>query len=416
MGRFWFFIITAAVLILVSAGMPLPASAGTATFTPFASVRCEKDDNIVYAENDKRSDFITTVTGGAKIKNKTERLDFNIAGDLRRLIFDEYDALDTLDKYASFGFNYQLSQRWSFGGGGQWKHQAVRGDDEDDQGLPVLGNRVGKSANLDTRYIVSEISQVSFNVNAGQTKTYEADNDEDNRNGGLSFEYSHNLSRYIANTIGYIRLNYYYSYSQVDYPYSTYYYSHTDYQSDIYQMSVGFSKELTQLWQVYLHGGVGESRTKENVTTTIYSNSRSTEVKSDPSSWVATGGVNYTGQYLRAGLSLSHDLRAGSGTDGTVERSRVSFNMSYRVTDKFTLLLDASSYLNKSERKEDDEDDDLDTLNYTCHPHLRYRFLDDFNLSLGYRYSSTEDRIDDTVKARNIVYLEVKKNFTYDID
>jgi predicted porin len=105
---------------------------------------------------------------------------------------------------------------------------------------------------------------------------------------------------------------------------------------------------------------------------------------------------------------VSHGVRADSGTTGVVERTAVTLGVDRRLSENFSLTLAASGFLNRNERNTL-SDQDLLTLN--IQPGFRYSITDTLNLSGAYRYTNEEDRDIDQTRERNMVYLEIRKEF-----
>ncbi len=416
--RFFRAVLSGSIAFLFWWGTCIPVSGGPTKIAPYVSVRGESDDNILYSENNETSDMITIVSGGLLAQRKTERLDAKVDLKLKKHMYKEHDELDTLDKFLSLGADYRLTERISIGGSAKWKNDSLRGDDIEDTGILVLGDRESTDISLSGSYSLSEISMVSLSLDVDQTEIREKTEDEDSDTLTISLDYSRNLSRFLENTVGYVSLSYLTYASETVNPDTTYLFSidqTTDYDSEIWQVSVGGVKDITELWNVYLHAGFGYSTTQTTYTPRYtFGSGIPVKYDSDTFSGIFLAGINYSGLYIDTGFSLSHDMRAGSGTNGAVERTKASFDFTGRVSDKLRFVFNTSSYLNKNERTTGSED--LDELYFTFSPSLRYAFDDDIDLLFGYRYTSVEDRTDDTTRERSLVYLEIKKQFIHDID
>ncbi|MCG8614681.1 MAG: hypothetical protein MI802_00585, partial [Desulfobacterales bacterium] len=55
--------------------------------------------------------------------------------------------------------------------------------------------------------------------------------------------------------------------------------------------------------------------------------------------------------------------------------------------------------------------DDTDELTLNIQPGLRYKFDEDLVLRTGVRFTSVEDREDDTASERSLIFLTLKKEF-----
>jgi len=189
-----------------------------------------------------------------------------------------------------------------------------------------------------------------------------------------------------------------------------------EYTTDIFQFSTGFSKDITELYNIYCQVGASYSMTNEDLrirhtrtgTGALVSEEISPDQEDETFGGVISTGLKYDGLYYDMELHLSQDIQGASGTNGAVQRSSVAGNIDGKLTDNFTLTLDTSLYLNQNERK---NQEDIDELTFSIQPGFRYKFYHDFTLSGFYRFTSVEDRQDNTTSERNMVYVVIKKDF-----
>jgi hypothetical protein len=123
---------------------------------------------------------------------------------------------------------------------------------------------------------------------------------------------------------------------------------------------------------------------------------------------VISAGLKYDGLYYDMGISFSQDMRGASGTNGAVQRSSVAGNIYGKLTDSFFITLDASCYLNRNERQ---NQTDTDELTFNIQPGFRYEISKDFTFSGFYRFTSVDNRQDNTISERNLIYFLIKKEF-----
>ena len=87
------------------------ASADKRELDVFLGAREEYNDNIFFSYDDPVDDFITTLSGGLKFLNQTERTDLFLSGIVERLIYSSEKDLDSTDQYYKGRFGYKFTPR-----------------------------------------------------------------------------------------------------------------------------------------------------------------------------------------------------------------------------------------------------------------------------------------------------------------
>ncbi len=403
------------VLFLVIV-LPPAGSAGPDKILPYVSLKQEYSDNILFSSANEQEDFITTGTGGIVFSRKDERTDATLDAKLLRLFYQDNDQLDSTDGGILGNWKYKATERFGIGARAEYKEDSRRDRDTDTTGLILSGDRKSTDFSVSSDYLFSELSKGEVTGSYGTSKIDEINDDEDSDTISLNFTFTRNLSRTFANTTGLLNFSYLNYTSDVETIVpgvitTTYY---RDFTSDVFQLYGGFSKDITELYNVYVQAGVSYTdtteglRTKQSFTGLVLSDVRSADQSSDSLGGVLATGLNYDGLYYDVGLSVSHDVRGSVGTNGTAERSSVSLEIDGKLTDEFFLTFDTSFYLNRNERK---TLADLDELTFNLQPGFRYKFTDTLTLTGVYRYTSVENRQNDSTSERNLVYLMIKKDF-----
>ncbi|MCP4024206.1 MAG: hypothetical protein GY729_20360 [Desulfobacteraceae bacterium] len=400
--------------ILIAASVP--AAAGPTKLIPNLSLRQEFLDNILYTKNNEKEDFITIVSGSILLERKTQRLKARANARLDHIMYMDYDQLNDTDKFISANSDYRITERLNMGAGANFSKDSFRGTQLESTGLVLSGDRTRKDFNLSGGYKLTEISHCDVIAGYGQGDIQRALEDEENENLSLRMDYSHDISQYFKNTTFLGGLYYYQFDTEIneDLPASSLFNRiKEEYTSDIWQLVSGFSQTLNELLSFHVQAGVTYTDSQESVT-------RSTDLNHSQSTWsdgsfstVFLAGLRYQGLYYDAELSASHDVREGSGTKGTVERTSAAFNLDVKLTDTFSAFLKTSCYLNQNERT---TTDDFEELTFNFQPGFQYKLTRDFFFSGGYRFTSIEDRRDNTSQESNLVYLKIEKFFEYNMD
>ncbi|MCP3871808.1 MAG: hypothetical protein GY699_01425 [Desulfobacteraceae bacterium] len=401
---------------VLSCVLPLKmVSAESGKIIPFISIKQEYTDNVLFSSNNEQDDFITTATGGLILSHDSERVDANLDARIKHLFYIDNDQLDATDWSTTGKWDYTATEKMGLGATAAYRKDSRRGSDTDTTGLILSGDRKKADFGLSTSYMLSELTLGKLSAGYGFAQTEQVNSDEDNKTISANLSFTKNLSKTFKNTTGLLNFSYlhYASDSQTIVPGAITTTSYRDFTSDVFQIYAGFSKAITELYSVYLQAGSSYTDTTEGTRILQTVGAVSIETISpdeDSQTWggVLLTGLNYDGLYYDVGVSASHDVRGASGTNGTSERSAVSLNINKKVTEDFSLTLDTSCYLNKNERR---TQADLDQLTMNVQPGFRLKFWDTFTLSGVYRYTTVENRQNDTTSERNLVYLEIRKNF-----
>jgi predicted porin len=411
-------------LIIVLVLWSCAALADPDSVTPFISINQQYSDNILFDEDQAEADWITAIVGGLTLERKTQRLDTSFTGRLKQRWYADNGELDSLDGFASGSIDYRLTERLSLGGTADYSKDSTRDRDTDTTGLRISGDREKYGFSVSSDYLVSEKITAGIEVRYGNTEVEEDDELEENDSFNVTVSFSKDLSETFKNTTGLLNLSYLRYTADIDHQYPPYLQypgilvsteTSQEYTSDTFQVSAGFSRQLTEILDIYCLAGASFSQTDENTnsrTSLTQSGNliRRTDVTDEDNTWggVFSTGVNYKGLKSSMGLALSRDMRGASGTNGVVQRTSLSGNVRHRLTEELSLNLKASCYLNENERTNRDDTEDL---TFNVQPGFRYRFTQTLFLSGYYRYTHLDDRIEDTQTERNLFSLTLKKEF-----
>ncbi len=385
-------------------------------FVPYLSVRQEYSDNIYFDSSDEEESYLTTATGGLIYDHKSERVTAKVDGRVNRLIYWKHDDLNDTEGRAFASIDYLVTERAGIGGSVEYRQDSRKDQDSDDSGLmrDSLGEQEVKKGDLSASYMFSEITRGEISVGYENTTLEDMDQDEEDDTISVSLALTRNISEIWENTTALLNFSYmhYSSDEEQDITYIIYpALSCQDYEADVFQLYAGFSRQATELFSYYFQVGVSYTDSTQEIEyvhrdydVTFYED----DYSDDTYGTVLISGLDYKGLYTDAGISLSHDVRGGTGTTGTVERTRASINISRRITEDFSLTLATSVSLNTSERE---IGSDVDNLTLHFMPGFRYKFSDTWLLTGAYRYTNEDDREADETSERNLFYFTIRKEF-----
>lgn len=243
-----------------------PALAGPNTITPFLSVNQQYSDNILFDDDEPEADWITAIEGGLTLERITERLDSQFTGRLKQLLYADNSTLDSLDVFASGRIQYRLTERLSTGGTADYSKDSTRDRDTDTTGLKISGDRQKAEFSVFSDYLISEKTKAGLEARYGTTENEQDDELEDDDSISVTVSLSKDLSEIFQNTTGLLNLNYFRYTADIETRYpgevinqSTF----QEYTSDTFQFSTGFSRQMTEILDIYCLAGASFSQTGE---------------------------------------------------------------------------------------------------------------------------------------------------------
>ncbi len=384
----------------------------TTEYFPYVSVTQQYSDNILFSSTNPEKDYITIAEAGLLSRYHVERIKMTFDGSLEQLFYQKNSDFNGTEGEAFTSLDYKLTERLGLSGSARYRRDLRKDRTFDKTGLVdnSTGDRKTIDFNVASNYAFSELTRGELSLGYENIRLEDSDEDERNDIFKLNLSLTRDLSQYFRNTNGLFNFSYRRYASDREYEVNPLATRFQDFQADIFQLYVGFSKQLTELFSFYSQFGVSYTLSDEkNKTRIVYSEYLQ---EADDAKWggVILSGLNYKGLYTDVGVSVSHDISEGTGTAGTVERSKVGLDMRRRISQDFSLSLNTNVYWNNSERK---LNDDIRRLSFGCKPGFNYRFADTWIFSGYYRFTSTEDKENDQTTKNNLLYLRLYKKFDW---
>jgi len=98
--------IVIAALVFV---LPSVSDADEFKLIPSISVREEYNDNILYTSRDEIDDWITTVSPGLEVIQRTEQLDLNLSAIVSPIYYADHSDFDEVDQNYGARASYQIT-------------------------------------------------------------------------------------------------------------------------------------------------------------------------------------------------------------------------------------------------------------------------------------------------------------------
>ena len=353
------------------------------------------NDNLLLTERNKKDDFITSISPGLELSDRTERLDLNLSGHVSGLVYARNEELNDIDYDGRGRLLYSINPNLKFSaGGGLWKISSP-GEVLEPTGLVTRATQNYKYYfGSDLEYTITEKTKTSLSYSY-ERYDYEYGNvldilDTTTEAHGASIGFIHDLSQYFSNTAG--RMNLGYSY-----------YQYRDRTVDYYYGTIGMSRALNEKWAILLDLGPSYTRSELKVEglASIPGGIKETE---KGTGLFGRATLTYRGEKTSGDLTFSHRLEPGSGTVGVTENTFLTLGVAHRFTYELSGRLSTGYYINKAERGEFSIVG-IDEATFRISPAVRYEFTKDIALEASYNYTLVKDRLADTEAKRNLFMI-----------
>lgn len=374
------FLIAVIVLMVI---LPVAGRADEFKLVPSVALKEEHNDNILFATDSKTKSWITTVSPGLALVNRTEKLDLMLSALVDIARYHDESSFDSESQYYKGRLGYNFGPRTNILADGGWSRDYRPDRDIETTGIILNNTRRDRAyGGLSGNWAVSE------RWTAGASYFYENDDYKDPEYSDVDgHQAALGLYRQLTSTTrgrinaGYIR----YRYDTVD--------------TNGGWATVGIDYRYHELWTVIVDAGARFTRADYQVF-------GAADQTSDDWGGVGKASINYRGEKTSGALSFNYDLAQASGRTGPVERTAFVFFIRHYFTKDLSAAFSTGYYLNKAARGEFGLEE-IDEETYRVSPSLRYEFTKDVYLDLLYDYAYTEYKTNNTDADRNLVYLRL---------
>jgi len=389
-------IVLAIWLIVLTVILPTGVPADEFKLIPSISVREEYNDNIFFDDHGEIDDWITTISPGLKLIDRTDRLDLNLSALGHGIVYADNDDLNDFDQDYSGNISYRMTPQLRVSAGAGYTVDNRRDRDIETTGL-VLSTKERKRYNgsLSGEYFLTEKTAASLSYGYNQDD-FDDPQEVDYKYHRSNLGFTHDLSEFFPRTVG--RMNFGYSY-----------YDSSDTTIDIYSGTLGLNWAITETFNLLADLGTRYTRSDFSVA------QRHPFIpfiiitrKEKDHGWGAVGNValSYRGEVTTASLSALKDVRPASGDRETTDRTSFLFKISRRFAEKFSAHLSGEYFLNKADAGELSRID-VDEQTISIRPGLSYEIIDNLVLTASYTYTWLKDKEDHTKSERNLFYVQM---------
>lgn len=347
-------------------------------------------DNIFYTADNEIDDDITVISGELKLRRRSERTDARVSAQVENFLYAEEHDLEGLDQYYAGNLSHAFTTRWKGGLTASFARDTQPDRDIDATGLVLsTDTRDSQEYGGSLEYALTEVTTAALSYDYNRQDYEDAEERNYSQQQGALL-LTHRFDKYINNTTGRMNLTY----------------AHYDFQTtdiDYYSGTLGFLYRLSELWYVVMDLGARYSETTFDLPF-------GEQEKVD--GWGGVGSLEavFKGEYAATRFTLSHDVGAASGRDGSVERSSAEADVSYRFAEKLRCGVSAGYFLNKTDAG-DLSRTEVDERTLRLQPYLRWGITEDLVLELSYQYYGLKDEVDDQTTESNVAMLRVAYNF-----
>jgi Putative beta-barrel porin 2 len=376
------FLKTIAAALLSSLFLPGPRVWGDEfRVTPSLGAKDEYNSNVFFTPGARTDSFIITVSPRLEVSDRTERLDALLDAGADRLFYSTDRELDTWDQRYRGALGYRISDKFRISSDASWRREG-----RPDRDIQATGLLVGSRSDRLTGSATMEFA-LGEKTGGGLSYGYDridyqsqANVDSEQHTVGLGF--THDLGQSFPNTKA--RANLGYSRSMF-----------TGADVENYTLTVGFSREVHELWSVLADVGARYTRSKLDVP--------GTESSNNPG-WIAKVALAYKGERTTGNLSFYEDVTVAAGRGGAVERTALTLDLARRGSYEFTGLFSAGYYWNRSETGQF-FGPAIDERTVQVRPALRYAATKNIDVEAAYQYTRVLYQQNDTSASQNVVYL-----------
>jgi hypothetical protein len=347
---------------------------------PSLSVREEYNSNLYFSASDIKRDFITTLSPGVKLIEKTERLNSELLAQIDRREYIDNRELNATDQTYKGKARYSLTELLGLSADAGYVINSRPDRDITETGLVLTTSRrnhFNASMSADQRVTEKTIALLSYTYTKNSYEEIDADDASHNVTGGME----HDFGRYASGTKG--RVNVAYDHDEF-----------TDSKLDSVAGTMGISRNFNETWSVSIDGGARHT----------WSRFSTSEQTMERSGWTGKISLSYKGKSVSGALGYYRDLMPASGYGGATERNAVSLSASYRTTRGWDARLSAGYYTNKSDSVQYSVQK-IDTQSFSINPSIRYEFSKDIAIDASYNYTLYEDRQLDTTRVDRHLFL-----------
>ncbi len=305
---------------------------------PSIAVRGEYNDNIFYTVDDTDDDFITTISAGLELIERTERLDLNLAALLSPFFYADYSDLDDVDQNYMGRISYKINPSFGVNANALYDVSNRRDRDFETTGIVTTNDKRKRGEfGLGFDYTMTEKTGMALSFDYLKDKWDSIDiarQDLEDYRALLNF--THNLSQFERPTIG--RLNF---------GFERYKFEGEDIQtSDTYNYftTIGAQHWFSETVNLLVDFGARYTDSDFVTPQLVFVPPSSTEIRIveiNNTGWGGTGQaiLEKRGEITRGSIRIAYGIVPASGRGTTVQRFDVVLNLRRRLAERSAIAI-----------------------------------------------------------------------------
>jgi hypothetical protein len=361
------------MLIVMGITMCIVENAYTDEFklTPSLDVKEEYNDNILSTSTDTQKDFITTLSPGLALTDRTERMDLSLLGRLDYRLYSSYSDNNATDQYYEGTGKYAFTPRLDLSGKALYSVNSNHDRDFATTGLLLTNvKRIRQNYTISGGYQLSEKTMTTFSYDYLNDK-YDSVLYNYLKTNTSNLGFIRDISNFLKSTKATINMGY----TKSNTP---------GMKTNNYEATIGIDHTFDEKWSMLLDGGGRYTNTKFQIS------ELQQEESNHSRGTVGHFALTYKGEQNSGSLNASIDLLPASGYSGSTERTSFVLNLSRRFTYELYGTLSGGYYINKS-RAGEFSTQEINENTMSLSPSVRYEFDKDKSLEASYTYNRTKD-------------------------
>lgn len=348
--------------------------------TPSINLQETYDDNVYFRNVD---DFEHLISPGLVLEARTEKGELKTSGTWDISEYHRHDELDSVDQTYRLSASLMPTDLCRLDFSGEYIDDYTFVSALEESGLVADRSR-RKRATVEPGVVMVLDPRNSLGVSYDFVKTqFDLEGYSDYRVQGLTLIWAHDLMNERTSIICSVSGN------QVDYDQTD-----GDTKQQTFIGLVGVDHQFSEAFQVALQAGA--RYTESEFTSGVLT------VDDDDTGFVVDGTLGWRLERFTLSANVNRDFRPSIYGENTT-RDRVRASLGYRFTEKSRASLSTAYYRNETDGVLDEEK----RRTYSVRPLVSYRFTENIDLQLGYRYTWTENEITDNSEERNRIFVKL---------
>jgi len=379
----------------------IPSYAFSANFnlTPSLKVREEYNDNIFFEYADTVDDYITTVTAGLELMERTDQLDLSLKGSVSPYFYADNSEWDDVDQNYIGKIKYEVNSYLNVNADAGYNVSNRPDRDIDLTGLVQSNNRRKRqSYGLGADY---ELTQYSAMAVFFKYSKDEFDNgnilNQDQKDYRTGLNFVHDISQLWEETTGQFNIQF----EKFDFETS---------DADNYFATIGIQHKFSSSVSLLIDGGVVYTDTDYLTTQRVFVPPAMTQtniVEANNKSYSGSGQIvlDMQGEFTRGSATLRYGITPASGRGQTVQRTDGILNIRRELAEMLSVGISGGYYHNQAD-KDEYSANEIDEDAYYAQPTIKWEIFERFKLELGYRFTYIDDHAESNDRKQNMVYLQ----------